>query len=325
MHPHPAARTGNPLIWPLLGLLLLFSLGCASVGRLVVAPTPTPFPTLLPTLLPTATLTPTPTLTPTSTLTPTPTSTLTPTSEATPFALETPWEEEADPAMQTQARVIRPSVNVRAGPSTRFPRIGEALEGETFDVLSTNPEGDWWEICCLADDQTGWLRDDLVEILGPLDEIVISYIDTPTPVSAPAPEPTPTPAPTSTPPPLFYRGEGPIFMPTNNPWVTLWIKVYRESGIDDTPLPGWRLQVRRAGVAIATSDPSGNVFQYSAPPGFGNRQLYNIKLELPDPGIADLAVYLIDSGGGIQSPIVEFTTQPGNQRREVFIGFQSAQ
>jgi hypothetical protein len=115
-------------------------------------------------------------------------------------------------------------------------------------------------------------------------------------------------------------------MPTNNEWVTLWVKVYRGSG-DGEPVPGWRLQVKRNGVVVATSEPSASVFQYSAPPGqeFGNRQLYNIKLEIQNPGTAEWEAYLIDAAGKRQSPIITFTTQPGNQRREIYVGFLAAQ
>lgn len=285
----------------------------------MVAPTPTPTATPHPTLRPTNTLTPTPTITPTPTFTPTGIPTETPTSlpSATPTCTPTPIPV-------AHARVLNANVNVRSGPAITFPRVGEVHKDESYGIVGANPAGDWWKICCFDNNQSGWVRGDLLEISGPLGDVPVVIVNTPTP--PPTATFTPIP-PTPTPPLLFYRGIGPIFMPTNNPWLTLWVKVYRGASGDGEPVPGWRLQVKRNGVIVATSEPSANVFQYSAPPGqeFGNRQLYNIKLEIQNPGTADWEAYLIDAAGVRQSPVITFTTQPGNQRREIYIGFLSAQ
>lgn len=311
----PAKRASSARILAIILLLLVATLGCTSVGRMVVAPTPTPTATALPTLLPTSTVTPTATLTPTPTFTPTgiPTETPTPLPSTTPTLTLTP-------VPIAEARVLNPSVNVRSGPSIRFSRIGEVRQDEVYSIISTDPSGIWWELCCLEGGQSGWVRGDLIAISGPLNEIEVATINTPTPI--PTSTFTPVP-PTATPPPLFYRGEGPIFMPTNNNWVTLWVKVYDRALL---PVDGWRLQVTRDGIVAATSQPSLKFFQYSAPEGtqFGNRVQYNIKLEIQNPGTATWQVYLIDGAEVVQSPIVDFTTQPGNERREIYIGFLSA-
>ncbi len=303
----------------LILVLLVLTLGCTSVGRMVVAPTPTPTATPLPTLRPTVTTTPTPTITPTATFTPTPLPTATPIPSPTATLTATPSPEPV-----ARAVVRNPTVNVRSGPAITFPRVGEVYQGETYGIVGTDPAGDWWKICCLDGTESGWVRGDLLDISGPLDDVPVINPATPTP--RPTATDTPVP-PTPTPPPLFYRGIGPIFMPTNNDWVTLWVKVYRGTTGDGEALPGWRLQVKRDGVVVATSEPSAPVFQYSAPPGeeFGNRQLYNLKLEILNPGTATWEAYLIDAAGMRQSPVITFTTQPGNQRREIYIGFLAAQ
>ncbi len=294
-------------------LLILSGLGCTSVGRLIVAPTPTPSPPP-PVLVPTATPTPTPspTTVPTPTWTPTPTE--------TPVPTPTPEPPTPTPIPVPQARAREEQVNVRAGPGVTFPRIGQIGRGEVYDILATNLERSWYQICCLPNGQEGWVNGALVEITGPTEFLAV--LDIPTPPPTEPPPPTDTPEPTPTPAPLFYRGEGPIFMPTTNDWVTLWIKVYDRFG---SPLPGWRLQIRRNGVVYATTPPSRDVLEYSAPPGFGNRKLYNLKYEIPAPGIADWEVYLIDNNGQIQSPIVPFTTTPTNPNREIYIAFLFAQ
>ncbi|RME86369.1 MAG: hypothetical protein D6775_00230, partial [Caldilineae bacterium] len=136
---------------------------------------------------------------------------------------------------------------------------------------------------------------------------------------------TPTPIPPTPTPGLgFYRGIGPIFMPTNNRWITLWVKVYGGSG-EGYPIAGWRIQATCNGAVVGVSEPSAATFHYSAPPGYGNRVLYNAKLEFPDPGTATCQAYLIDAGGVRRSPVVEFTVQPVNPNREIYIGFLAVQ
>ena len=200
---------------------------------------------------------------------------------------------------------------------------GALNEGQVYDIVGANDEGTWWQICCIEGGGDGWVRADLIEIIGQLDEVAV--LDIATPVPTPIPTDTPIP-PTPTPAPLFYRGIGPIFMPTNNPWVTIWGKVFGGVG-DGYPVPGWRMQVKKDGVIVATSEPSSSNYEFSAPAGtqFGNRVTYNTKLEIQNPGIADWEVYIIDAGGTIQSPVVGFTTNPANPNREIFVGFLAAE
>jgi len=226
------------------------------------------------------------------------------------------------PTPVAQVRIDGDSVNVRNGPGLVFPVIGSVKQGETYHVSGVNATGTWWRICCLAGDKEGWVRSDLVGISGNLNQIPVIQVATPTP--RPTATATPIP-PTPTPGLGFYRGAGPIFMPTNNDWLTLWVKVY--GGADPGyPISGWRLEVKRNGAVVATSDPSLPVFQWSAPPDqeFGNRVQYNIKLEIPYPGEAKWEAYLIDAGGVRRSPVVSFTTSATNPNREIYIGFLSA-
>ncbi|MCP4167837.1 MAG: hypothetical protein GY759_18365 [Chloroflexi bacterium] len=299
-------------------LLLVFALGCTSVGRMVVAPTPTPTPTNLPTLRPTSTITPT------ATITPTPTWTITP----IPSATTTPLPSATFTASPTlvpvaEARIINPSVNVRSGPGVAFNRVGEARQGEVYGITGTNESGIWWKICCLEGNKQGWIRSDLAEITGPLDEIAVLDIATPTP--RPTATATPIP-PTPTPGLAFYKGIGPIHMKTHNDWLTLWVKVYSGNAGDGFPIPGWRMEIKRDGIVIAVTEPSADFFQYSAPPDkeFGNRVIYNLKKEVLNPGTGRWEVYLIDGGGVRRSPIVEFTTSETDPNREKYIGFLAA-
>ena len=301
-----------------LALVLLLALvisGCSSIGSLVVAPTPTPTPTITPTLLPTNTITPTPTVTPTAT----PTATIIPTTTPTPL----PPTPTITPTPVAQVRIVSESANVRNGPGLVYPVIGSVTQGETYHVTGANATGTWWRICCLGESKEGWVRSDLVEISGDLNQIPVITVPTPTP--RPTATATPIP-PTPTPGLGFYQGVGPIFMPTNNDWLTLWVKVYGGTG-EGYPVSGWRMEVKRNGVVVATSEPSLPYFQWSAPPDqeFGNRVQYNLKLEIFQPGQAEWEAYLIDGGGVRRSPVITFTTSPTNPNREIYIGFLAAQ
>ncbi len=312
--PRPAARLR--LLAALL-LLAFASLGC-SVGRLIVAPTPTPTPTPPATLRPTDTVTPTPTITPTPTWTPTPTDTITPTPTETPIATPTPT-----PLPPPEARIAIEQANIRSGPGPTFERIGQANQGQVFSIVGVNSEGTWWQICCLEGGLSGWVMGSLISISGNTDGLTASDIPTPPPPPPPAATDTPTPIPpTPTPAPLFYVGEGPLHFQTNNDWLTIWVKVYNLAG---APVSGWRVQLRRGGQVVFTSAPSRDVFEFSAPPDRGNRKPYNIKVEILNPGAGDWELYVIDGGGQIQSPLVRFSTSSGDPNREKFVAFLSAQ
>lgn len=315
-HTRPRHIAGLRLLAALL-LLALASLGC-SVGRLIVAPTPTPTPTPPATLRPTDTVTPTPTITPTPTWTPTPTFTITPTPTETPIASATPT-----PLPGPEARIAAETANIRSGPGPTFERIGQASQGQVFPIVGVNSAGTWWQICCLDGGLSGWVLGTLISISGNTDALVASDIPTPPPPAPPPPTDTPTPIPpTATPAPLFYVGEGPLHFSTNNEWLTVWTKIYNATG---APVPGWRVQLRRGGQVVLTSEPSRDVFDFSAPPDRGNRKPYNIKVELRNPGVGDWELYVIDGAGQIQSPIVRFATSSGDPNREKFVGFLSAQ
>lgn len=133
-------------------------------------PTPTPTPTsVAPTVTPTAAAsTPTPTaVAPTATLTaivPTPTPTPVPPTP-TPQAAETP---AASPAV----RVVAPVVNVRQGPGTAYPVIGQAQAGERYPVLARNEAGDWWQIA--FGDAVGWVSAALAQGEGDLGSVAVA-------------------------------------------------------------------------------------------------------------------------------------------------------
>ena len=130
-------------------------------------PTPTPKPT--------ATSTPAVTVTPVSGPTATPTSAPT----GTPSALATPTS--APP----QAVVREGPLNVRTGPGTAYPRIGQLKEGTEVEITGRDEESTWWQIAFAAGEEgRGWIG---AEYLHTTQEIAVEVVEAP-----PVP-PTPVP------------------------------------------------------------------------------------------------------------------------------------
>jgi hypothetical protein len=94
-----------------------------------------------------ATLTPTPTHTPTFTLTPT--ATLTPTLTPTP-----------PPSVRTRGQTI----NVRGGPGTNNPVIGQLRPGAPAAFIGYNADSTWINVL-LPDGTQGWVSAELVEVI----------------------------------------------------------------------------------------------------------------------------------------------------------------
>lgn len=120
---------------------------------------------------PTATLAPLPTPTPLPTATPRPTATPPPT--ATPLPTATPVPTPAPVTARTNG-----AVNVRAGPGTAYPILGQAPTGTTFVIQGQNSAGTWWQVCCLGE-KSGWVLAELLAAAGPVNAPVITDIPPP--------------------------------------------------------------------------------------------------------------------------------------------------
>jgi uncharacterized protein YgiM (DUF1202 family) len=132
-------------------------------------PTSTPLFTELltePTDLPTETPTNTPTLSPSSTPTHTATPTRTPTATATPTLA--PSATPTVPVNLASALVIVERANVRGGPGPDYEVVGVVMQDEQYEIIGRTNAGDWWQICCVAGNQPGWLFGELVTTSGDL-------------------------------------------------------------------------------------------------------------------------------------------------------------
>ena len=301
----------------IVAILLLFvltvSAGCGA--RATEVPEP-PTPTLHPTFTPTATVdigVPAPTLPPT----PTPQES---TDQATPAppAPEQPTPEPPTPTpapptpapAPPQVRVTADTVNLRSGPGTNYPRVGQAQKGQIFDIEAKNQDGSWFQIS--ANGKTAWVINDArwTSALGDMGAVTVAE-NIPAPPPTPTPRPTKPPAPTNTPAPtyLFTR----LSMeprPNSNPIVTFFGGLYDQTLDLSHPVSGYKM------VVIAPNGERketvfGDVF-LRGDPGLDSEFIYNAKIEFPlMPGL--FKAYVADGGGNQVSEVWEATVA-GNTR-----------
>ncbi len=119
--------------------------------------------------------------------TPTPTPTASPTATPTPTAPPTPT---ATPTPDSATATITRRMNVRAGPGTNYPIVGQAVAGSQYPISGKNPAGTWWQI--IYGGQFAWVYSPLVTATNPHIVQAASFIPTPPPPPTPLP-PTPIP------------------------------------------------------------------------------------------------------------------------------------
>ncbi len=186
-------------------LLLLSLMASACGGKPTVTPTPTrtPKPTFTPTpanvvvnpVQPTAAM---PAGQPTA---PAPQTTKPPSSKPT----ATPMPPTPTPLPKPYVLVKTNDLNVRSGPSTRYPVIGKVNTGQKLNIVGKNAQGTWWKVCCVNGRQ-GWLigKKEFVEVGGDLTKVAIAAAPPPPPTRRPTRRPTNTPRPQPTKSPYMF-------------------------------------------------------------------------------------------------------------------------
>ena len=166
-----------------------------------LAPTATPSPLPRPTstvALPSPTAIP-----PTATLEPAPSP---PPAAAPTAAPAAPPAATASPTATTSPLPQKPRVvadsaaNLRGGPGTGYPTIGQMAAGKEVDIIGRNTSGDWWRIAWDGAGQA-WVAGLVVRVLGPIDTIAVAKDIPAPPPTSPPPPPTQPPAPTAPPRP----------------------------------------------------------------------------------------------------------------------------
>jgi len=161
----------TPRAYPfILGAVVIVLLGAMALAMLprgdgeVQPPEVTATSALVPVVGPTRTsqapISPTPetssssTPTPTATPSPSPTRTPTRTPTSTRSVVSTPV-----------AVVQQDKVNVRQGPDTTCPRLGQVVKGARLQIVGRNAAGDWWLVCCVTAQQA-WIIGRLTQVEG---------------------------------------------------------------------------------------------------------------------------------------------------------------
>ena len=299
-------------------------------------PTATPSPTLIPGQ-PTSPLDGQPAIPPTPT--PLPTETATPTLTSTPTLTPTPF-------IVVESGVV----SLRTGPGVEYPLVAQLGPGIPVALIGRTPEGTWYQICCV-NGVSLWVASTHVLVNNDQNSVALVGADQPPPLPTPTLIPTATGTPTLTPTATRYPFEvarGPEFFPTDNEFVTIWVKIYTgpPGGPDEgeVALAGYFLKVKFEGVDrpnTGTERPSADQFSFSASPGAGNRVKYNYKYEFtpPEPtpvppatqnpvgarlpfiGTGTWTITLVDGAGNQFANPVTFTTAPSNPNREVYIAW----
>jgi SH3-like domain-containing protein len=140
----------------------------------VVTETATPSPTAVP-----------PTDTPLPTAAASPQETLTLTSVPTATVGPSPGKPQI---------VTGQAINGYSGPGDRYARAGRTAAGQTLNIVARNPEGTWWQVCCVGGEDV-WIKAALVEVQGSADSVPVATVVPPTPTATPTRTrrpPTPT-------------------------------------------------------------------------------------------------------------------------------------
>ena len=263
------------------------------------------------------------------TRTPVPTATLEPTFTATP----TPF-----------VLVESGLVTLRTGPGVEYPLVAQLGPQIPIAIVGQSPEGDWFQLCCVNGGSV-WVASTHVKIMN-------DPSGAPQNVSEPPPQPTPTATFTETPTVTptatlfpFDRYIGPQFFPTQNEFLTIWVKLFVGTPPTEDPAPGYYLKVFFEGIERPPSSgvqPSADELYAVGVPGTGYSNLsFNLKYEYrpPDPntlpstdpgraltraeliGTGTWRVYVVDGAGNQLSDVVEFRTEPGNPNREIYIAW----
>jgi len=299
-----------------ISTVILLTLGCGLLDRTTNNARPTAVVRMVP-----PTSTPMPTFTPTPPLSAImdipPTATIAPTN--TPAAASQP--APTDTPVPTPTPVLAPrvslaqTVNVRTGPGTAYPRIGEVTNGYTADILGRNNDGSWVQINYSGGQ--GWVFASLTQITGDVNNVPVVDVAPPPPppaTSTPTPVP-PTPVPAG--PQYPYKIHN-IFSQPNG--AITQIRGYIQDA-NGNPVNGVRVRVR-SGSFCTISVPSGTVGVYQQ----GN---YDVLLDnKAKPGAWQVAI--VDRptdpqdtkcDAGAQQLSEEVTVNTSTQEGVVFVEF----
>lgn len=116
-----------------------------------------------------------------------------PTPEPTLALTPTLAPTETPPASTPVLTVTADFVNVRSGPDTRYPSVGQLTVGQVLDVLGRSEDGEWLQVTfSAAPDARGWVKiqldnEPLVQPNAPVSAIGVVAVPTLPPINFPPP------------------------------------------------------------------------------------------------------------------------------------------
>ena len=120
--------------------------------------------------------------------------TATPTALATVAPSPSP-QPEGTPFVEVAADTL----NVRLGPGTDYPVMGQGVIGQRLALVGRNDAGDWLVVCCI-DEQAGWVVARLIITGSDTSLLPVGQAPTRVPTATPLPQPTAVATATPTPP-----------------------------------------------------------------------------------------------------------------------------
>lgn len=301
-------------------LVLVATTGCA-LSQMLSRQAPPPTPTF--TKTPKPTFTPTPVGQPPVVTPPAPAPTSSPMVPiATPVPptptpvppTDTPVPPTPTPEPSPVVQVAVETLNVREGPGTGYPRVGQVRQGDRLQVIARSPAGEWYLVCCVGRKQ-GWVAAEHVRLVeGTTAAIPVATAIPPTPVprptDTPAPPPTATPVP-ATPTPVYpFAAREVTSYAYDKPYLTIKGKIW-DAKVQKA-LAGYYLKVFRNGMDAGQSEVSWPGFSDATCPDCGDNRKVNVKYEYNPAGDAEWEVYVVDANGNRVSDSLRFTTRSAN-------------
>ena len=89
----------------------------------------------------------------------------------------------ADPAMPragaVSGTVNSAFVNLRSGPDTTYPTVGQVSEQTRVTITGRNAAGTWWQICCpVGAPAASWISAEFIDLAAPKEEAMVQVATT---------------------------------------------------------------------------------------------------------------------------------------------------
>lgn len=258
-----------------------------------------------------------------------------------PVEEPTATPEPPTPTPGPKLTVNIPAANVRNGPGTNYGLAGAVEQGQSFDIVGKNPEGTWWQFCCV-NGQEVWIFGELVTADNAGSVAVAQNIPAPPePVAAaPAPvEQAPAPEPPAEEPPpapaaanagacggddgcKFRISGGPVKM--QNSGFELKIQAaFIHSGVDGGQMQGdYRIGIEKDGQLITTFGDTRSI-ALTSNDGPAGRYNYEAKVgvdQIPGGNLAGTYFFWVLDGNRERDSEV-FRMDLGGNEGEVYIEF----